>query len=90
VEGVQDYAIFALDREGTIRSWNHGAERILGYPAEEAIGRTVDTFHTEEERVRDHAAEILRQARLHGRYGRRGGGSERTVAGCGSAPRSPC
>jgi PAS domain S-box-containing protein len=68
VEGVQDYAIFALDREGTIRSWNHGAERILGYPAEEAIGRTVDTFHTEEERVRDHAAEILRQARLHGRY----------------------
>jgi two-component system, cell cycle sensor histidine kinase and response regulator CckA len=66
VEGVRGYAIFALDADGTIRSWNAGAEQILGYPAAEALGRPVDLFHTEEER--GHAATILQQAREHGRF----------------------
>ncbi|MGH7552899.1 MAG: ATP-binding protein [Longimicrobiales bacterium] len=40
LEAVRDYAIFAVDPEGMIVSWNAGAERLTGYPAAEAIGRT--------------------------------------------------
>ena len=39
VDAVQDYAIFLLSPEGLIRSWNRGAQRIMGYEAEEAIGK---------------------------------------------------
>ncbi len=38
VEGVRDYAIFMLEPDGRVASWNAGAERIMGYTAEEAIG----------------------------------------------------
>src|SRR5688500_3671279 len=39
VDAVQDYAIFLLSPEGLIRSWNRGAQRIMGYTADEALGR---------------------------------------------------
>src|SRR3954462_2788011 len=39
VETVRDYAIFLLDREGNVVSWNAGAERIKGYAADEIIGK---------------------------------------------------
>jgi PAS domain-containing protein len=39
VEGMREYAIFVLDIEGRISSWNPGAERFKGYTAEEIIGR---------------------------------------------------
>ena len=39
VESVSDYAIFALDPEGYVSSWNPGALRIKGYTADEIIGR---------------------------------------------------
>jgi PAS domain S-box-containing protein len=45
VHGVQDYAIFMLDLEGRVASWNAGAERIQGYRAEEIIGRSFATFY---------------------------------------------
>jgi PAS domain-containing protein len=38
VESVQDYAIFLLDTEGNVDSWNTGAERLKGYKAKEIIG----------------------------------------------------
>ena len=38
-DGVRDYAIFALDRNCLVESWNKSAERLFGYPTEEAIGR---------------------------------------------------
>ncbi|HEY7268421.1 MAG TPA: PAS domain S-box protein, partial [Dehalococcoidia bacterium] len=47
VEGIQDYAIFMLDPDGIILSWNTGAERIKGYRAEEAIGNHFSMFYTE-------------------------------------------
>jgi PAS domain S-box-containing protein len=45
IEGVQDYAIFMLDPQGQVASWNVGAERINGYKAEEIIGRHFSTFY---------------------------------------------
>ena len=45
VQGVQDYAIFMLDPEGRIASWNDGARRIKGYEPEEIIGRHFSTFY---------------------------------------------
>jgi PAS domain S-box-containing protein len=50
VTSVQDYAIFSLDSEGVVTSWNLGAERIKGYSAEEIVGRHFSQFYTEEDR----------------------------------------
>ena len=47
---VRDYAIIGLDPQGVIESWNLGAERVKGYPAKEAIGRSFGMFYTEEDR----------------------------------------
>ena len=49
VEGVRDYAIYMLDTDGNIVSWNSGAERIKGYRAEEIIGKHFSTFYTQED-----------------------------------------
>ncbi len=45
VESVQDYAIFALDPDGNILSWNAGAQRLKGYAPEEIIGRHFSVFY---------------------------------------------
>ena len=42
---VADYAIIALDPQGIIQTWNLGAERLKGYTAEEAIGRSFAMFY---------------------------------------------
>jgi PAS domain S-box-containing protein len=49
VEGVQDYAIFMLDTEGRVASWNTGAQRIKGYTAEEIIGQHFSRFYDSED-----------------------------------------
>lgn len=49
VDAVQDYAIFMLDPEGGIRSWNSGASRIFGYAENEAVGRHFSLFYGPEE-----------------------------------------
>lgn len=49
VDGVQDYAIYWLDLEGNIESWNSGAENIKQYSAKEIIGRNFSTFYTKED-----------------------------------------
>lgn len=49
VETVRDYAIFLLDTEGNIRTWNAGAERIKGWTAAEIIGQHFSRFYTEED-----------------------------------------
>ncbi|HKV50980.1 MAG TPA: PAS domain S-box protein [Gemmatimonadaceae bacterium] len=48
VESVQDYAIFALDTRGFIRSWNSGAQRFKGYTPAEAIGKHFSIFYPRE------------------------------------------
>ncbi len=64
---VADYAIVGLDTEGTIRTWNLGAERVKGYTAEEAIGRNFSMFYRQQDRDSGLPQEILRSARLDGR-----------------------
>ena len=62
VEAVADYAIFLLDQNGIIRSWNSGAQRIKGYSAEEAIGSHFSRFYTKEDRIRGVPQRALRTA----------------------------
>lgn len=49
VQAVQDYALFMLDPEGNVATWNSGAERIKGYQASEIIGRHFSAFYPEED-----------------------------------------
>ena len=44
LKGVRDYAIYMLDAEGRVRSWNEGAQRIKGYSADEIVGRHFRIF----------------------------------------------
>ncbi len=68
VEGVQDYAIYALDAAGRVKSWNTGAERIKGYAADEIIGQDSSIFFTEEDRARGEPARALSTALQSGKY----------------------
>ncbi|MEO7037914.1 MAG: PAS domain S-box protein [Polyangiaceae bacterium] len=49
VESVRDYAIFLVDLEGNVASWNAGAERCKGYPASEIIGQNLACFYSSED-----------------------------------------
>ena len=46
IEGTLDYAIFMLDKEGNVISWNSGAEKIFGYQENEIIEKNIATFFT--------------------------------------------
>ncbi|MBV9832542.1 MAG: PAS domain S-box protein, partial [Marmoricola sp.] len=64
---ISDYAIFALDPQGTIETWNLGAQRLKGYTARDAIGRNFAMFYTEQDRQEGLPARLLRRARDSGR-----------------------
>jgi formate hydrogenlyase transcriptional activator len=68
LENVKDYAIFMLDAEGRVTSWNAGAERIKGYLAEEIIGQHFSRFYTAEDVARGKPEAELRAAALQGRF----------------------
>lgn len=68
VECVQDYAIFMLDPDGRIISWNTGAERIMGYREGEVLGRHFSVVFTPDGRRHGHPDEELAIARRDGRY----------------------
>ncbi|MBN9523634.1 PAS domain S-box protein, partial [bacterium] len=67
VEGVNDYAIFMLDPEGRVATWNAGAERLKGYTAAEIVGRHFSTFYPPDAVARGWPAEELRRAAADGR-----------------------
>jgi PAS domain S-box-containing protein len=67
VESVKDYAIFMLDLEGRVQTWNAGAELIKGYTPDEIIGHSIELFYTPEDRERGHPAELLAVATADGR-----------------------
>ena len=68
VDGVKDYAIFMLDGNGRVTTWNSGAERLKGYKADEIIGKDFSVFYTEEERQAGHPKRLLETALRDGRY----------------------
>jgi PAS domain S-box-containing protein len=68
VESVQDYAIFMLDPDGVIESWNIGAQRLKGYASDEIIGRHFSIFYTENDRKDQHPQRELVIARAEGKY----------------------
>ena len=68
VESVRDYAIFLLDPNGYIASWNRGAERIKGYTADEIIGRHFSTFYGPEDLAAGKPAWELEMAARDGRF----------------------
>ncbi len=68
VEGVREYAIFMLDPQGHIVTWNPGAERIKGYSAEEIIGQHFSKFYPPEDAQTDKPQRELDQAAATGKY----------------------
>jgi PAS domain S-box-containing protein len=68
VDTVADYAIFLLDPNGCITSWNAGAERLKQYKAEEIIGKHFSIFYTAHDLEIDKAAHELRVAGETGRF----------------------
>jgi PAS domain S-box-containing protein len=68
LKGVRDYAIYMLNVDGKVRSWNDGAARIKGYSADEIIGRHFRIFLPEEVRATDLADEALVAAAREGQF----------------------
>src|ERR1700722_6353899 len=79
VEAITDYAIFRIDPDGTVASWNSGAQRAKGYSASEIIGQSFSLFFTPEERAAGKPEQALATARANKRFedegwrGRKGG-----------------
>ena len=72
VEAITDYAIYMLDRDGVVTSWNPGAQRLKGYSEAEIVGRHFSTFYTEEDRAEDLPARALQISEQEGRFEREG------------------
>ena len=68
IQSVTDYAIYMLDHEGRVSSWNPGAERFKGYAAEEIIGEHFSRFYTDEDREAEIPRIALETARNQGRF----------------------
>ena len=67
VENVKDYAVFVVDPQGRVQSWNPGAERLLGYREDEIIGQSARLFFTPEDRQAGVPEHEIRQAVEGGR-----------------------
>lgn len=68
VDAVADYAIFVMDKNGIILTWNKGAERMKGYQAHEIIGKSFKLFYTPDNILRNHPDHELQIAEREGRY----------------------
>ena len=67
VESIRDYAVFMLDRDGRVETWNTGAALIKGYRREEIVGKPIEIFYTREDRKNGRPAKLLGQAANDGR-----------------------
>jgi PAS domain S-box-containing protein len=70
VNAVSDYAIYMLDIDGCVATWNPGARRFKGYEADEIIGSHFSRFYTEEDRASGEPARALAAAANEGKYER--------------------
>ena len=66
-ESVTDYAIFVLDSDGVVRTWNEGARQLKGYDEDEIVGEHFSTFYTDEDRTDGTPYRNLRRAKKNGR-----------------------
>jgi PAS domain S-box-containing protein len=67
ISEIQDYAIILLDIDGTILSWNAGAEKIKGYKAEEIIGQNFRLFYMPQDRQENLPEKLIDLAKKEGR-----------------------
>jgi PAS domain S-box-containing protein len=72
VDSVQDYAIFMLDPQGRVTSWNEGAERIMGFQHEEIVGEAFARFYPEEDQAQGLPTQALQQSATEGRHEQEG------------------
>ena len=86
IYAVVDYAIFQLDKNGTVATWNRGTERITGYSADEIIGRHFSVFYTEEDRDAGIPARTLATAASEGRFEAEGWRMRKDGAVSGPSP----
>jgi len=68
VEAISDYAIYMLDPNGVVASWNPGAQRFKGYTADEIIGQHFSRFYSEEDRKTGLPARALALAAREGKF----------------------
>jgi PAS domain S-box-containing protein len=68
VDSITDYAIFLIDPDGVVLTWNTGAQNLTGYTPEEAIGKTREQYYLEDTRQLGHPGEALNIAAAKGRY----------------------
>lgn len=68
VQGIKDYAIFLLDAQGRVCSWNQGAEHIKGYTQAEVLGKSLEIFYSREALEAGLPAQELAQAKATGSY----------------------
>lgn len=68
LQSIRDYAIFRLDPEGYIRSWNEGARHLKGYSAEEIIGKHFSVFYTDQDKQDKKPERELVIAAREGKY----------------------
>ncbi len=72
LEGIEDYAIFMLDRAGRVTSWNTGAERLTGWSPDEITGHSFERFYLAEDRAAGRPGEDLHRAQLNRRLEEQG------------------
>jgi PAS domain S-box-containing protein len=68
IDGAKDYAIFMLDVDGHVTSWNEGAKRLKGWDVHEILGQHFSLFYTEEAVAAGHPGHELNIAATNGRY----------------------
>jgi two-component system sensor kinase FixL len=68
IDAAHDFAIYELDRDGRILTWNKGAERLKGWKAEDIIGKPYNVLHTPESRAKNSPGRELKIAGETGRF----------------------
>lgn len=72
INSITDHAIYMVDPQGFVASWNPGAERVKGYAASEILGRHFSQFYTPEDRAAGEPQRGLETARREGRFEKEG------------------
>lgn len=67
IDGIEDYAIILLDKDGIVLNWNKGAEKIKGFTREEIIGESFELFYPASDRKRGLPQKLLRKSREKGK-----------------------